>query len=137
MGDRGFVLHVEDDEAVCKAVALLLRNEGYDVVSAAGGRQALATVEDDRYRLDVLIVDFHLDEEMDGAEVAERVTQALGYSVPTIILTADPANAEIPWIIGAPVWLARKPMNPALLIAAMPPLVELSRSIRNLTTPQH
>jgi len=122
---------------VCKAVALLLRNEGYDVVSAAGGRQALATVEDDRYRVDVLIVDFHLDEEMDGAEVAERVTQALGYSVPTIILTADPANAEIPWIIGAPVWLARKPMNPALLIAAMPPLVELSRSIRNLTTPQH
>ena len=133
MASRGFVLHVEDDVAVCKALALLLRAEGYDVVSAHGGRQALASVVDDHYQVDVLIVDFHLDAEMDGTEVAERVTKALGYSVPTIILTADPANAEAPWLTGAPVWLARKPMNPALLVAAMPPLVELSRSIRNLS----
>jgi CheY-like chemotaxis protein len=131
---RGCVLHIEDDAAVRNAVRLLLSAEGYNCTSAASGREALKFLGNNGLRPDVLIVDFHLDEEMDGAEAAEAVTGALGYPLPTIILTADPTNAEAPWTTQAPVWLIRKPLDPALLLAAMPPLVQLARALRGAAT---
>jgi len=78
----------------------------------------------------VLIVDFRLDKDMNGAEATEQIHRALGYPTPIIMLTADPSNAEMPWIIDAPVWLARKQLNRDQLLAAMPGLVQVSRSIR-------
>ncbi len=57
---------------------------------------------------------------MTGTEVAEEFARLLGHAVPTIILTGDPANAEVPWLSDAPVWLARKPLVPETLLAALP-----------------
>jgi len=79
---------------------------------------------------DVLIVDSQIDDDMDGAEVAEQIRIALGYSPPVIMLTGNPARAELPWIIDAPVWLAAKPVNPQLLLLALRHLVPLSREMR-------
>jgi CheY-like chemotaxis protein len=134
---RGSVLHIEDDAAVRSAVRLLLTGEGYPCHSAASGREALQLVRDAGVRPDVLIADFHLDEEMDGAEAAEALIGSLGYPLPVIILTADPTNAEGPWTTQAPVWLLRKPLDPALLLAAMPPLVHLARALRGAGTSAH
>jgi CheY-like chemotaxis protein len=131
---RGCVLHIEDDAAVRSAVRLLMSGEGYPCHSVASGREALQLVRDAGVRPDVLIADFHLDEDMDGAEAAEALIGALGYPLPVIILTADPTNAEAPWTTQAPVWLVRKPMDPALLLAAMPPLVQLARALRAAAT---
>ena len=128
---RGCVLHIEDDAGIRNAVQVLLSLEGYRCGSAASGREALKLLTNSEFRPDILIVDFHLDEDMDGAEATEQVIRALGYPLPTIMLTADPWNAEAPWTTQAPVWLARKPMDPALLLAAMPPLVQLARALRS------
>jgi two-component system CheB/CheR fusion protein len=127
---RGCVLHVEDDAAVRNAIAMLLRSDGFKCLSAASGARALELLAQGAPRPDVLIVDFHLDEDMNGAEAAEEINRALGCALPTIVLTADPANAEMPWTTQAPVWLARKPMAPGALLAAMPALVQLSRALR-------
>ena len=75
-------------------------------------KQALAQVDSLRGRLDVLIVDYNLGQSMTGTEVAEEFARLLGHAVPTVILTGDPANAEVPWLADAPVWLARKPLRP-------------------------
>jgi hypothetical protein len=45
------------------------------------------------------------------------------------MLTGDPANAEVPWLADAPVWVARKPLSPDTLIAALPPLVAFRRAV--------
>jgi hypothetical protein len=66
---------------------------------------------------------------MTGTEVAEEFARLLGHAVPTVILTGDPANAEIPWLADAPVWLARKPLFPETLLAALPALVDFRRSV--------
>jgi CheY-like chemotaxis protein len=126
---RGLVLHVEDDEAMRRSTALLLRVAGFETREAASGEQALAQVETLRGRLDVLIVDFHLGHGMSGAEVAEEFARLLGHAVPTIVLTADPANAEVPWLSDAPVWVARKPLMPETLLAALPALVDFRRAV--------
>lgn len=132
---RGLILHVDDDEAMRRSTCLLMRSTGYETREAAYGEQALAHAESLRGRLDVLIVDFHLGQSMTGTEVAERLARLLGHAVPTVILTGDPANAEVPWLSNAPVWLARKPLAPETLLAALPPLVAFRRAIAAVTPP--
>jgi hypothetical protein len=45
------------------------------------------------------------------------------------MLTEDPANAEVPWLADAPVWVARKPLPADTLVAALPPLVDFRRAV--------
>jgi DNA-binding response OmpR family regulator len=130
---RGFILHVEDDEPLRRSMALFMRLAGYETREAAFGEQALEQVESLRGRLDVLIVDYQLGGGLTGTEVAEEFARLLGHAVPTIILTGDPANAEVPWLSEAPVWVARKPLNPDILLAALPPLVAFRRAIAAVT----
>jgi CheY-like chemotaxis protein len=114
---RGLIMHVEDEQAVRDSLALVLSGEGYALSSAASGPAAMQLVAEG-FRPDVLIVDFNLDDEMNGADVAQQLRRNLGYSPPIIMLTGNPTEAELPWITDAPVWLARKPLNPRLLLAA-------------------
>jgi CheY-like chemotaxis protein len=126
---HGLILHVEDDEPMRRSTALLLRSAGFETREAAYGEQALAQAESLRGRLDVLIVDYDLGPAMTGTEVAEELARLLGHAVPTVILTGDPANAEVPWLADAPIWLARKPLAPETLLAALPPLVAFRRAV--------
>jgi DNA-binding response OmpR family regulator len=124
---------VEDDEPLRRSTALLLRAAGFETREAAYAEQALTQVESLRGRLDVLIVDYDLGDGLTGTELAEEFARLLGHAVPTIILTGDPANAEVPWLSEAPVWIARKPLNPETLIAALPPLVAFRRAVAAVT----
>jgi len=126
---RGLILHVDDDEAMRRSTALLLRIAGFETREAMSGEQALAQADTLRGKLDVLIVDYHLGDGMTGTEVAEDMARLLGHAVPTVILTGDPANAEVPWLADAPVWLARKPLMPETLLAALPALVDFRRAV--------
>ncbi len=129
---RGLVLHVDDDDAVRRSTALLMRAAGYETREASCGEQALAQIDSLRDRLDVLIVDYHLGRDLTGTEVAEEFARLLGHAVPTVILTGDPANAEVPWLADAPVWIARKPLAPETLLAALPSLVTFRRAVAAL-----
>ena len=126
---RGLILHVDDDLDLRRSTGLLLRSAGFETREAACGEQALAQCDTLRGRLDVLIVDYNLGNGMTGTEVAEEFARLLGHAVPTIMLTGDPANAEVPWLADAPVWVARKPLLPDTLLAALPALVAFRRSV--------
>jgi len=126
---RGLILHVDDDDGLRRSTALLLRSAGFETREAVCGEDALAQVEALRGRLDVLIVDYDLGAGLTGTEVAEDFARLLGHAVPTIMLTGDPANAEVPWLADAPVWVARKPLQAETLLAALPPLVAFRRAV--------
>jgi len=129
---RGLILHVDDDEAMRRSTAMLMRAAGFETREAACGEDAVAQVDSLRGRLDVLIVDYNLGQPMTGTEVAEEFARLLGHAVPTVILTSDPANAEVPWLADAPVWLARKPLHPDTLLAALPALVAFRRAVADI-----
>jgi len=126
---RGMILHVDDDEALRRSTGVLLRSAGFETREANCGESALAQIETLRGRLDVLIVDYDLGIGMTGTELAEDFARLLGHAVPTVMLTGDPANAEVPWLADAPVWVARKPLLPDTLLAALPPLVAFRRAV--------
>jgi CheY-like chemotaxis protein len=129
---RGVVLHVEDDNDARRATGVLLSAAGFDFRGACSPEDAFAQAEALQGRLDVLIVDYHLGAELTGTEVAEAIARRLGHGVPTVILTGDLANAELPWLRNSPVWLARKPVCPVTLVAGLWPLVAFRRAMKKV-----
>ena len=84
------VLVVDDEPAVREAVVRVLRIEGFDVDSAADGREAMRTLvstRPDAVLLDVLMP------ELDGLEVCRRMRDT-GDRTPILMLTARDAVAD-------------------------------------------
>lgn len=126
--DRPFVvLHVEDDEQLAANVAALLRAQGHVPLTAMDGTAALALLG--RAAPDVLIMDFNLPGEMDGADVVQEICRSLGHVVPTIFLSGELANAAMPWLPGAPLLFVAKPTDPEILLNVVESFAALGRFI--------
>ncbi|HEY6762885.1 MAG TPA: response regulator transcription factor [Baekduia sp.] len=78
------VLLVDDDPAIRRAVAAGLELEGFEVVSASGGRAALEAAA--RVTPAVILLDLSMPD-LDGLEVLERL-RAAGDQVPVCVLSA-------------------------------------------------
>ncbi len=87
------VLVVEDEESFSDALSYMLRKEGYDVVVAATGPDAL--VEFERGGVDLVLLDLMLPG-VPGTEVCRRIRA--GSSVPVIMVTAK--DSEIDKVVG-------------------------------------
>jgi DNA-binding response OmpR family regulator len=83
-GGDPVVLLVDDDAAVRRSVAEGLELEGFEVVSASGGRAALAALE--VLTPAVVVLDLAMPD-LDGLEVLRRLREA-GEDVPVCILSA-------------------------------------------------
>ena len=87
------VLIVEDEPHIVIALEFLLEREGYEVVSAADGDQALALVT--RWRPDVILLDIMLPRR-NGYEVCRAVKADAGLrSIPLIMLSAKGQEVEV------------------------------------------
>lgn len=85
MGEAaGVILIAEDDRAVREAVERAIRFEGYDVITARDGSEALQRVLNERPDLVVLDVMMPI---VDGLEACKRL-RAAGNDVPVLMLTA-------------------------------------------------
>lgn len=107
------VLVVDDDPPSVKMISFLLREEGYDVVSADNGVTALELV--DREPPDLVILDVMMPH-LDGFEVCRRMRQKV--DVPIIFLSAkgETVDKVTGLQLGADDYLA-KPFEPAELLA--------------------
>jgi DNA-binding response OmpR family regulator len=79
------ILVVEDDPQLRVMFPLLLEGEGYPVVSAADGLEAVRAVRTIRPSLVILDLELPL---LDGQAVAFELRAAYGPSVPIVVVTA-------------------------------------------------
>jgi len=107
------ILIVDDDPPTVKWTSFLLRDEGYEVITADNGRAALELVE--RESPDLVILDIMMPQ-IDGLEVCRRIRQTM--DVPIIMLSAkgETADKVTGLKMGADDYLA-KPFEPAELLA--------------------
>jgi DNA-binding response OmpR family regulator len=87
------ILLVDDEHSVQKLLAYPLRKEGYEVVSALDGREALDRLRDGAF--DLVVLDVMLPK-LDGFEVCRQVRARS--TVPIIMLTAK--TEEIDKVLG-------------------------------------
>jgi DNA-binding response OmpR family regulator len=107
------ILVVDDEPHIVELAELYLNNEGYRVISATDGAQALKKIETERPAL--VILDLMLPE-INGWEVCRRV-RATG-NLPIIMLTArsDDVDKIVGLELGADDYVT-KPFNPRELVA--------------------
>ena len=107
------ILVVDDDPPSVKMISFLLREEGYDVITATNGAEALRLV--DERAPDLIILDIMMPH-IDGLEVCRRIRERS--DVPIIFLSAKGETADrVQGLdMGADDYLA-KPFEPAELLA--------------------
>lgn len=70
----GTILIVEDEDAVRVFGARALRNKGYNVLEARGGEEALNVLQEQNYKIDLMISDVVMPQ-MDGPTLVRQVLQ--------------------------------------------------------------
>ena len=83
MPDSSTILLVDDEDAVQKLLAYPLERDGFRVVQARDGQEALELFQDER--IDLVVLDVMLPK-LDGLEVCKRLRSSS--TVPIIMLTA-------------------------------------------------
>jgi DNA-binding response OmpR family regulator len=110
------VLIADDDRDIVRFVALNLRLEGFDVIVANDGQDALDKALDVRPSL--ILLDTMMPR-MDGYEVCSRLRdQRPDAQIPVIMLTAKSMDADrsMAYTAGADDWVT-KPFDPADLVS--------------------
>ncbi|HEV8654094.1 MAG TPA: response regulator [Candidatus Limnocylindria bacterium] len=102
-GHNATVLVVDDDTSILDTVSAILSGEGYDVVSAASGQEALDAVT---RKLPLLILLDMRMPIMDGWAVA-RALRGQGITVPIIVMTAAESAQRWADEVGAEGFLAK------------------------------
>jgi CheY-like chemotaxis protein len=121
------VLHIEDDPGFARAVARLLRTEGYEVISAATGAGAVQAVENGLVP-DVIFADYHLPFEMTGDQVVAEITTRLGFRPPTIIL-ASVGSPNVEKVMAVADRIFEKPADMLLVLREMQHLLSAPKKI--------
>lgn len=117
------VLIVDDDPHMRELVGLFLRPEGFEIVEAYDGIEALATLES--FKADLVILDIMMPN-MDGWELCREIRKQ--YDTPLLMLTAkgDTAQKVKGFELGTDDYLV-KPFEPAELVARVKALLKRYR----------
>jgi len=124
MATQPLVLVVDDEPRITKIVSIALGEEGFHVVSAGSGEEAIRIAEE--LRPDIVLLDVMMPD-LDGIEVMRRLRERT--SVPIVLLTAkgstsDKANGLD---LGADDYMA-KPFHPDELAARVRSVLRRSTS---------
>lgn len=107
------VLVCDDDKEIVEAICIYLEQEGYQVLTAYDGQQALQKMES--YSIDLLVIDVMMPR-LDGIRATLKIREKS--CVPIIIISAKSEDADkiLGLNIGADDYLT-KPFNPLELVA--------------------
>ncbi len=83
MENRPLIIAVDDEEALLKLLRVNLTADGYDVITASGGKEALKLLE--THRPDLVVLDIMLPD-LSGFQLLDIIRQ--NSDVPIIVLTA-------------------------------------------------
>jgi two-component system KDP operon response regulator KdpE len=113
MTSQPLVLVADDEPRITKLVALALSEDGFRVISAGSGEEAVRMAEE--YRPDVVLLDIVMPD-LDGIEVMSQLRESR--AVPVILLTAKGSTADkaMGLDLGADDYVA-KPFHPDELAA--------------------
>ena len=79
------VLIVDDERGMCRSLAAILRNSGYQAAYATSGESALETVK--RRNIDLILSDIHMPG-LNGFELLDRFLSTLP-GIPIVMMTGD------------------------------------------------
>lgn len=121
---RKKILVIDDDPVIVKTLSLTLNAQGYRVLSAADGSEAIGVIQ--KEDPDMMLVDVGLKPDLggarlcDGFQVAQWLQRANARKIPSIIISGSnkPAYPGKASAVGAGAFLT-KPLNNDVLLEAI------------------
>ena len=111
------IMVVDDDERARRVTARMLRDEGYDVIEAASGEQALERLAEAE-QVQVVLADIAMPGGMNGVELAEKVLASAPWR--RIVLMSGYDRLFPKWgSLGAQFPLLMKPFTAGQLLQQM------------------
>lgn len=125
MAGKGVILLVDDDRDIRDSLRIILEKNGYTIRTAANGREALTSLEEQKP--DLMILDVMMSTDTEGFDLAyELKNQTKFQNLPIVILTSflQKVRAEGPdqfqHVLGEEwpaKWMFEKPVDPKKLMA--------------------
>jgi PAS domain S-box-containing protein len=125
------VLCVDNDQEILDGMRALLGRWQVEVITASTVDQALQQLD---ARPDVVLVDYHLHDRLDGLETLDALQAASPVQIPGALLTADGRDELKQLARSRGYRLLTKPVKPASLRAFLSALHDQARSARPLRT---
>ena len=118
------ILVCDDDKEIVEAIEIYLSQEGYNVLKAYDGEEALKLL--DKHKVDLLIIDVMMPR-LDGIRATLKIREK--QNMPIIILSAKSEDADkiLGLNVGADDYMT-KPFNPLELIARVK--TQIRRSVK-------
>lgn len=107
------ILVCDDDKEIVDAIGIYLQNEGYTILKAYNGMEAIDVIED--HEVHLIIMDIMMPK-MDGIRATAKIRE--GHKIPLIMLSAKSEDTDkiLGLNLGADDYIT-KPFNPLELIA--------------------
>ncbi|MEH6826110.1 MAG: NahK/ErcS family hybrid sensor histidine kinase/response regulator [Motiliproteus sp.] len=116
------ILVLDNERSICQAMQLFLEGWGCEVLTALS-YSAIVEQSARLGALDLIVADYHLDNNQTGLDAVQRMTQELGISAPVLMITANYSNDLKQEIRALGYQLMNKPVRPAKLKAVIQHLV--------------
>ncbi|NQD77833.1 PAS domain-containing hybrid sensor histidine kinase/response regulator [Pseudomonas sp. CrR7] len=122
-GARVWVL--DNDAAICAGMRTLLEGWGCQVVTALSEEDLARQVDNYHARADLLIADYHLDNDCNGIDSVARINARRAQPLPALMITANYSNELKQQIRELGHTLMHKPVRPMKLKTAMSHLLAM------------
>ncbi|NMF42036.1 NahK/ErcS family hybrid sensor histidine kinase/response regulator, partial [Pseudomonas sp. SWRI 103] len=109
-GARVWVL--DNDAAICAGMRTLLEGWGCRVVTALSEQDLARQVDNYHAEADLLIADYHLDNDQNGVDAVARINARRGSAIPALMITANYSNELKQQIRELGHTLMHKPVRP-------------------------
>ena len=123
-GARIWVL--DNDAAICAGMRTLLEGWGCRVITALSEQDLARQVDSDHAEVDLLIADYHLDNDQNGVDAVARINARRRSAIPAMLITANYSNELKQQIRERGHTLMHKPVRPMKLKIAMSHLLAQS-----------
>ena len=117
---REKILVVEDDEGVRTMICDALAAQGYEILSATNGREALDELDGAGDGVSLVVTDIVMPE-MGGRQMWERLSEE-GYDIPVIVMSGYPNGRDTTEFVRGAATFLQKPFGPR----------EISRAVRHV-----
>ncbi|QXH97608.1 PAS domain-containing protein [Pseudomonas ogarae] len=125
-GARVWVL--DNDAAICAGMRTLLEGWGCQVVTALSEQDLARQVDNYHAEADLLIADYHLDNDQNGVDAVARINARRASPIPAMMITANYSNELKQQIRERGHTLMHKPVRPMKLKIAMSHLLGQTQS---------
>ena len=119
----GFVVVIDDEQAIREGMSSLLTRWGYEVVAAGSADEAIKLLSTLTVRPDLLVCDLRLRDGENGIEAIERLRAEYNEHIPAMLITGDTAPGRLPEARARGLLLLHKPVLNSKLREAISHLI--------------